>query len=118
MTTLQTSRRMDADPRAYTYSKNLLSDRIVLITGASDGIGRALSLHAANHGARVILHGRNVSKLEVIHDEIESLKAAPTPSIAVMDLATASNRISGAWTASCSMPVSSETVFRLNNTMP
>ena len=89
MTILQTSRRMDADPRAYTYAKDLLRDRIVLITGASDGIGRALSLHAADHGARVILHGRNVSKLEVIHDEIESLNAAPAPSIAVMDLATA-----------------------------
>jgi NAD(P)-dependent dehydrogenase (short-subunit alcohol dehydrogenase family) len=79
------------DHRHYTYSGNLLEGRIILITGASDGIGRALAVHAAGHGAQVILHGRNVSKLEKVYDEIEALQGAPRPSIAVMDLAVAAS---------------------------
>ncbi|NIV18103.1 MAG: YciK family oxidoreductase [Woeseiaceae bacterium] len=66
-----------------------LRDRIILITGASDGIGRALALKAAELGAQVILHGRNVQKLERVYDEIEAIEGAPRPSIAVLDLATA-----------------------------
>ena len=77
------------DNRSYTYPDDLLAGRNVLITGASDGIGRVLAVHAAAHGARVIIHGRNVAKLEKVYDEIESLPDAPRPSIAVMDLAAA-----------------------------
>ena len=77
------------DHKNYTYPANLLEGRIILITGASDGIGRALAVHAAAHGAQVILHGRNATKLEKVYDEIEALGGAPRPSIAVLDLATA-----------------------------
>jgi len=77
------------DHRNYTYPGDLLEGRIILITGASDGIGRALAIHAARHGAQIILHGRNAGKLESVYDEIESLQGAPRPSIAVLDLATA-----------------------------
>ena len=80
---------MDTDHRAYTYPQDLLRARIILITGASDGIGRALALHAAELGAQLIIHGRNVSKLEAVYDEIEAIEGAPRPSIAVMDLASA-----------------------------
>ncbi len=73
----------------YTYADDVLRERIILITGASDGIGRALALHAASLGAQIILHGRNVGKLEKVYDEIESIDAAPRPSIAMMDLASA-----------------------------
>lgn len=82
---------MATDHRAYSYSEDLLRDRIILITGASDGIGRALALNCAKHGARVVLHGRSVGKLEQVYDEIEALDGAPRPSIAVMDLATANS---------------------------
>jgi len=77
------------DHRNYTYADDVLRERIILITGASDGIGRVLALHAAGLGAQIILHGRDVSKLEKVYDEIESIDAAPRPSIAVMDLASA-----------------------------
>lgn len=77
------------DPRSYAYPDDLLRGRIILVTGASDGIGRALALEAARTGARVILHGRNVRKLEAVYDEIERLDNAPRPSIAVLDLASA-----------------------------
>ncbi len=82
---------MTTDPRSYTYAADLLRDRIVLITGASDGIGKALALHSAGLGAQVILHGRNVSKLEEVYDEVEAIEGAPRPSIAVMDLASANS---------------------------
>ncbi len=80
---------MAIEPRDYDYPKDILRNRIILITGASDGIGRALALDAARLGGQVILHGRNVAKLEKVYDEIEALGGAPRPSIAVMDLATA-----------------------------
>lgn len=82
---------MDTDHRTYTYAQDLLRDRIILITGASDGIGRALALQAAQLGAQVIIHGRNVAKLEKVYDEIEAIEGAPRPSIAVLDLATANS---------------------------
>lgn len=66
-----------------------LRDRIILITGASDGIGKALAIRVAELGAQVILHGRNVQKLESVYDAIEAIDGAPRPSIAVLDLATA-----------------------------
>ena len=79
------------DHQNYTYPQNLLDGRIILVTGASDGIGRALAVHAAAHGAQVILHGRNTAKLEKVYDEIEALDGAPRPAIAVLDLATAAS---------------------------
>lgn len=77
------------DPNTYRHADDLLRDRIVLVTGASNGIGRALSIRAAGLGARVILHGRNSARLETVYDEIEGLDRALRPSIAVMDLAAA-----------------------------
>ena len=82
---------MTAEPRSYTYPADLLRDRIFLITGASDGIGKALALLSASLGAQVILHGRNVGKLEKAYDEIEAIEGAPRPSIAVLDLASANS---------------------------
>jgi NAD(P)-dependent dehydrogenase (short-subunit alcohol dehydrogenase family) len=80
---------LSLDPRSYTYPDDILRDRIILITGSSDGIGKALALHAARLGAQVILHGRSVQKLEKLYDTIEEIEGAPRPSIAVMDLESA-----------------------------
>lgn len=82
---------MTVNPRDYTYPDDILQDRIILITGATDGIGRALALHAAGLGAQIILHGRDVAKLEKVYDEIEAIGGAPRPSIAVLDLASANS---------------------------
>ena len=82
---------MSVDPREYSYPNDVLRDRIILITGASDGIGRALALQAATLGAQIILHGRNASKLEKVYDAIEAIGTAPRPSIAVLDLAAANS---------------------------
>lgn len=80
---------MNIDPQTYACRPRLLQDRVILITGASDGIGKALSICAAELAAQVILHGRNSQKVEAVHDEIVQLGIACVPSIAVMDLATA-----------------------------
>ena len=80
---------MNVDPKTYEYRPGLLKGRVILVTGASDGIGKALALCAAGLGAQVILHGRNSSKLESVYDEVTRVKSAPRPSIVVMDLATA-----------------------------
>ncbi|MGI9234791.1 MAG: YciK family oxidoreductase [Woeseiaceae bacterium] len=82
---------MTVDPRDYEYSSDLLRDRIVLITGATEGIGKALAVHTASLGAQVILHGRDVRKLEDVYDTLEEIEGAPRPSIAVLDLASANS---------------------------
>jgi NAD(P)-dependent dehydrogenase (short-subunit alcohol dehydrogenase family) len=80
---------LSTDPISYEYADGILKNRKVMVTGASDGIGRALAVHIAGLGAQVVLHGRNTSKLEAVYDEITNLGGAPRPSIAVLDLATA-----------------------------
>lgn len=60
----------------YSAPKDLLKDRVVLITGAGQGLGRAAALTYANYGATVILHGRKVKKLESVYDEIETIGKA------------------------------------------
>ncbi|PCI08839.1 MAG: YciK family oxidoreductase [Gammaproteobacteria bacterium] len=49
-----------------------LKDKTILITGASDGIGKATALECAKLGATVIIHGKTVPKLERLYDEIIS----------------------------------------------
>jgi len=55
----------------YQAPKGLLEDRIILVTGAGDGIGRAAAKTFAQYGATIVLLGRTVSKLETVYDEIE-----------------------------------------------
>jgi NAD(P)-dependent dehydrogenase (short-subunit alcohol dehydrogenase family) len=75
-------------PRPFKPEPDLLAGRIILITGASGGLGKALALECARAGASVIVSGRNQSKLDRVYDEIVALGAAQ-PAIATLDLATA-----------------------------
>lgn len=73
----------------YTPPPTLLTDRVILITGAGDGIGRAAAKSFAAHGATVILLGRTIRKLEAVYDEIEQA-GHPQPAIYPMNLEGAS----------------------------
>jgi NAD(P)-dependent dehydrogenase (short-subunit alcohol dehydrogenase family) len=75
-------------PKQFTADNDLLAGRVILITGASSGLGRALAMACARAGATVILSGRNGGKLERVYDEIETM-GAPKPAIAMLDLAAA-----------------------------
>lgn len=73
----------------YQAPQNLLENKIILVTGASSGIGRAAAKTFAEHGASVILHGRNEQALEALYDEIIEAKL-PEPAIVTRDFLTAS----------------------------
>jgi NAD(P)-dependent dehydrogenase (short-subunit alcohol dehydrogenase family) len=91
---MNVERMTDYEPRA-----DLLKDRVILVTGASAGIGRVLALRAASLGATVVLHGRAVARLESLYDEI-CTAGHPEPAIFPLDLARAKgedyDRLSGA----------------------
>jgi NAD(P)-dependent dehydrogenase (short-subunit alcohol dehydrogenase family) len=75
-------------PKQFTPDAGLLAGRVILITGAGGGLGRALAVESARAGASVILSGRNAAKLDLVYDEIEKL-GGPQPAIAALDLAAA-----------------------------
>lgn len=68
---------------AYNAPTDLLKDRILLVTGAGEGIGREAAKHYAAHGATVILLGRTLEKLDAVYDEIE---AAGHPQAAIVPM--------------------------------
>lgn len=69
----------------YTAPTDLLKEKVILVTGAGDGIGRVAAKTYAAHGATVILLGRTTPKLEAVYDEIESAGGAK-PAILPVDL--------------------------------
>ena len=52
---------------------NSLRDKVVVVTGASSGIGRSIVLESASRGATVILMARHQDKLEEIANEARQL---------------------------------------------
>jgi NAD(P)-dependent dehydrogenase (short-subunit alcohol dehydrogenase family) len=67
-------------PENYIPIENCLANKIILVTGAGDGIGRVAAKTFAAHGATVILVGRTLAKLEMVYDEIEAA-GHPQPAI-------------------------------------
>lgn len=54
----------------YQPKRDLLNGRIILVTGASDGIGKEAALTYARHGASLILLGRNEEKLRRVAQQV------------------------------------------------
>jgi NAD(P)-dependent dehydrogenase (short-subunit alcohol dehydrogenase family) len=72
-------------PETYHFAPDELKGRVIAVTGAGDGIGRAVALAAAAHGAEVVLIGRTVAKLEAVHKDIAAINKAQA-SIAPLNL--------------------------------
>jgi NAD(P)-dependent dehydrogenase (short-subunit alcohol dehydrogenase family) len=68
-----------------TSPADLLHDRIILLTGAASGIGQAVAMDMAAHGATTILLDREVSGLEETYDSIVA-SGHPEPALYPMDL--------------------------------
>jgi NAD(P)-dependent dehydrogenase (short-subunit alcohol dehydrogenase family) len=75
----------------YQAPAKLLKDKVILVTGASDGIGKCVAKSYAEHGATLILHGRNIEKLEQVYDDIIK-KGGAQPAILPLDLQNAAQQ--------------------------
>ena len=69
----------------YQAAKDALNDKVILVTGAGDGIGKEAALSYARHGATVILLGKTVAKLTAVYDEIIA-SGGKEPAIIPLDL--------------------------------
>ena len=69
----------------YQAPPTLLKDKVVLVTGAGDGIGKVIARTYAQHGATVLLLGRTTAKLEAVYDLILA-DGGPEPAILPVNL--------------------------------
>lgn len=69
----------------YQAPQNFLKDKVILITGAGDGLGQAAAKAYAAQGATVVLLGRTTKKLENTYDEIINA-GGPEPAIYPLNL--------------------------------
>src|SRR5512142_1150921 len=83
-----TPARLPVEP--YEAPPDLLAGRVVLVTGAGQGLGRAVALECAAHGATVALLGRKQDKLEAAYDAISAAGGAE-PALIPLDLAAAAS---------------------------
>jgi NAD(P)-dependent dehydrogenase (short-subunit alcohol dehydrogenase family) len=74
----------------YSPAPDLLKDRVILVTGAGQGIGKTAALSYAKHGATVLLLGRNQKRLDAVYDEIVNADY-PEPMALKLDLAQTSD---------------------------
>jgi NAD(P)-dependent dehydrogenase (short-subunit alcohol dehydrogenase family) len=56
----------------------LLEGKVAVVTGASRGLGRAIALHLAKHGAHIIATARTQGGLEELDDEITAAGSSAT----------------------------------------
>lgn len=61
---------------AFALNDEALSKHIILITGATGGLGTVLSKACAAAGATVVLAGRNLKKLEALYDVVDAMGSA------------------------------------------
>ncbi len=61
---------MPQNPALSPDAASSLSGKLALVTGASQGIGRAVALALASAGARVVVAARNTEKLDAVAREI------------------------------------------------
>src|SRR5262245_16695999 len=65
-----------------------MAGKVVLVTGASDGIGKVTALELARMGATVVGVGRNPDKCAAVERELRAASANPSLEMIVADLST------------------------------
>ena len=63
--------------RAYDPPDDIFAGRVVMVTGATQGIGRAVAEALVRHGAQTILLGRRMQALDELHSELSELGREP-----------------------------------------
>ena len=59
------------------------SERVILVTGATRGIGKAVATALVKLGATVVLHGRRSKELDALYNELKEF--GPEPAVAQLD---------------------------------
>lgn len=67
----------------YVPAPDAFAGRVILVTGATSGIGRAVAVALVEHGATALLHGRNEAQLEALYQELRA--RGPEPAVAQID---------------------------------
>lgn len=65
-----------------------MQDKIILITGSTDGIGRQAALELAALGSRVIVHGRDASRGKTVVEEIKTATGNQKVDLVTADLSS------------------------------
>lgn len=79
---------MQNDLLNYVPSEGLLRERVILVTGAAMGIGKAVAIQYARLGATVVLVDKQELMLDAVYDEIVAA-GYPEPVICKLDLVEA-----------------------------
>lgn len=80
---------MQEDLLAYVPQAGALQDRVILVTGAAAGLGRAIATAAAGYGATVVLLDKDIRRTEETYDAITAA-GHPEPAIYPLDMQGAS----------------------------
>ncbi len=77
--------------KTYEPPLGLLTDRVILVTGAAEGIGYAVAAACARYGATLVLCNRDEKDLEPLYDRIATT-GDPQPAILALDLEQTGDR--------------------------
>ncbi|PWI34983.1 YciK family oxidoreductase [Vibrio albus] len=75
----------------YFVPEQALKDKVILVTGAGDGIGKQAAITFAEYGAKLVLLSRTKSKLEQVAEIIEK-NGYPKPMLCTLDMLEATRR--------------------------
>jgi NAD(P)-dependent dehydrogenase (short-subunit alcohol dehydrogenase family) len=70
---------------SYRPRPDLLAERVILVTGAAEGIGHAVAMACARHGATVVMSDKEQGELEALYDLIDAA-GGREPAILPLDL--------------------------------